>query len=157
MELMKSRAGVEATHVPYKGSAAQAAADLLAGRVSMGFISTSTTLPHVASGRLRAIGVAELKRIRAAPDIPTLDESGLPGFEATPWLGLGARAGVPRTIIDRLARQASLALARPEAAKRMAALGIEPRTMAPADFTVFVRADSQKWADIVRRSGAKLE
>lgn len=157
MELMKSRAGVEATHVPYKGSAAQAAADLLAGRVSMGFISTSTTLPHVATGRLRAIGVAELKRIRAAPDIPTLDESGLPGFEATPWLGLGARAGVPRTIIDRLARQASLALARPEAAKRMAALGIEPRTMAPADFTVFVRADSRKWADIIRRSGAKPE
>jgi tripartite-type tricarboxylate transporter receptor subunit TctC len=157
MELMKSRAGVEATHVPYKGSAAQAAADLLAGRVSMGFISTSTTLPHVASGRLRAIGVAELKRIRAAPDIPTLDESGLPGFEATPWLGLGARAGVPRTIIDRLARQASLALARPEAAKRMAALGIEPRTMTPAEFAAFVRADSEKWADIIRRSGAKLE
>jgi len=157
MELMKSRTGVQATHVPYRGSAAQAAADLLAGRVSMGFISTSTTLPHIATGRLRAIGVAELERIRAAPDVPTLAESGLPGFAATPWLGLGARAGIPRAIVDRLARQASLALARPEAAKRMAALGIEPRTMAPADFAAFVRTDSEKWADIIRRSGAQLE
>jgi tripartite-type tricarboxylate transporter receptor subunit TctC len=157
MELMKSRTGVEATHVPYKGSAAQAAADLLAGRVSMGFISSSTTLPHVASGRLRAIGVAELKRIRAAPDIPTLDESGLPGFEATPWLGLGTRAGTPREIVDRLSGRASLALARPEAAKRMASLGIEPRPMAPEQFAAFLRADSVKWADIIRRSGATLE
>ncbi|HET7764776.1 MAG TPA: tripartite tricarboxylate transporter substrate-binding protein [Burkholderiales bacterium] len=157
MELMKSRTGVEATHVPYKGSAAQAAADLLAGRVSMGFISSSTTLPHVASGRLRAIGVAELKRIRAAPDIPTLDESGLPGFEATPWLGLGTRAGTPREIIDRLAGRASLALARPETAKRMASLGIEPRPMGPSEFAEFLRADSAKWAEIIRRSGAKLE
>jgi tripartite-type tricarboxylate transporter receptor subunit TctC len=157
MELMKSRAGVEATHVPYKGSAAQAAADLLAGRVSMGFISTSTTLQHVASGRLRAIGVAELQRIRAAPEIPTLDESGLPGFEATPWLGLGTRAGTPREIIDRFAKRASLALAKPETAKRMASLGIEARPLTPEEFAAFLRADSVKWADIIRRSGAKIE
>ena len=157
MELMKSRTGVQATHVPYKGSAAQAAADLLAGRVSMGFISTSTTLPHVASGRLRAIGVAELKRLRAAPDVPTLDESGLPGFEATPWLGLGARAGTPPRIIDRLSERASQALARPDTAKRMASLGIEARPMAPREFAAFLRSDSAKWAEIIRRSGAKPE
>jgi tripartite-type tricarboxylate transporter receptor subunit TctC len=157
MELMKSRTGVEATHVPYKGSAAQAAADLLAGRVSMGFISSSTTLPHVASGRLRAIGVAELKRIRAAPDIPTLDESGLPGFEATPWLGLGMRAATPREIVERIADRASRALARPEAAQRMSALGIEPRPLMPDEFAAFLRSDSTKWADIIRRSGATLE
>jgi tripartite-type tricarboxylate transporter receptor subunit TctC len=157
MELMKSRTGVEATHVPYKGSAAQAATDLLAGRVSMGFISTSTTLPHVASGRLRAIGVAELKRIRAAPDIPTLDESGLPGFEATPWLGLGTRSGAPREIVNRLAERAARALAGGDTARRMAALGIEPRPLPPAEFAAFLRADSAKWADIIRRSGARAE
>lgn len=157
MELFKSRTGVEATHVPYKGSAAQAATDLLAGRVSMGFISTSTTLPHVASGRLRAIGVAEPRRIRAAPDIPTLDESGLPGFEASPWLGLGARTGTPREIVDRLAARAAIALARPEVAKRMESLGIEPRPIAGEEFAAFLRADSAKWAEVVRRSGAKVE
>jgi len=157
MELMKSRTGVEATHVPYKGSAAQAAADLLAGRVSMGFISMSTTLPHLASGRLRAIGVAELKRIHAAPDIPTLDELGLPGFEASPWLGLGTRAGVPREIVVRLADRSSRALAEPAVARRMALLGIEARPLMPDQFTEFLRSDSAKWADIIRRSGAKLE
>jgi len=157
MELMKSRTGVQAIHVPYKGSAAQATADLLAGRVDMSFVNTSTTLPHIASGRLRAIGVAEPKRIAAAPDIPTLAESGLPGFQATTWLGLGARSGTPRGIIDRLAERASLALARADVARRMAALGIEPWPMTPVEFAAFVRADSAKWADIIRRSGAKLE
>jgi tripartite-type tricarboxylate transporter receptor subunit TctC len=157
MELMKSRTGVEATHVPYKGSAAQAAADLLAGRVQMGFISSSTTLPQVATGRLRAIAVAELKRIRAAPDIPTMDEAGLPGFEATPWLGLGTRSGTPREIVERLAQRAGRALAVPDTAARMASLGIEPRPMAPGELAAFLRTDSAKWAEIIRRSGAKLE
>jgi len=157
MELLKSRTGVQATHVPYKGSAAQATADLLAGRVAMSFVNTSTTLPHVASGRLRAIGVAELKRIREAPDIPTLDESGLPGFEATTWLGLGARAGTPREIISRLADRSSRALAEPVVARRMASLGIEARPLMPEEFAAFLRSDSAKWADIIRRSGAKLE
>jgi tripartite-type tricarboxylate transporter receptor subunit TctC len=157
MELLKSRTGVEAIHVPYKGSAAQATADLLAGRVAMSFVNTSTTLPHVASGRLRAIGVAELKRIREAPDIPTLDESGLPGFEATTWLGLGTRAGTPREIINRLADRSSRALAEGAVARRMASLGIEARPLMPDEFAAFLRSDTAKWADIIRRSGAKLE
>jgi tripartite-type tricarboxylate transporter receptor subunit TctC len=157
MELMKSRTGVEAIHVPYKGSAAQATADLLAGRVDMSFVNTSTTLAHIASGRLRAIGVAEPRRIAAAPDIPTLSESGLPGFQATTWLGLGARSGTPRPILDRLAERASRALARPDVARRMAALGIEPRRMTAGEFAAFVRADSATWADIIRRAAVKLE
>src|SRR5205823_11900652 len=98
MELFKTRAGVDATHVPYKGSAAQATTDLLAGRVAMSFVNTSTTLQHVRDGRFRAIAVAELKRIDAAPEIPTRAESGLPGFEATSWVGLGARSGTSREI-----------------------------------------------------------
>jgi tripartite-type tricarboxylate transporter receptor subunit TctC len=157
MELLKSRTGVDAVHVPYKGSAAQATADLLAGRVSMSFVNTSTTLPHIASGRLRAIGVAELARIRAAPDIPTLDESGLPGFEATTWLGLGVRSGTSRHVVELLAGRASSALAQAQVAKQMAALGIESRPMTPEEFAEFLRADSAKWAEIIRRSGAKAE
>ena len=157
MELMKSLTGVEAVHVPYRGSAAQAAADLLAGRVAMSFVNTSTTLSYIASGQLRAIGVAELKRIAAAPGIPTLDESGLPGFEATTWLGLGARAGTSRAIVGQLSDRAARALDQPDAAKRMASLGIEPRPMGPEPFARFLIADSEKWKDIIRRTGAKAE
>jgi len=157
MELLKSLAGVDALHVPYKGSAAQATTDLLAGRVAMSFVNTSTTLQHVRDGRLRAIAVAELKRIDAAPDIPTLSESGLPGFEATPWLGLGARSGTSREIIHRLNDRASRALAHADVARRMANLGIEARPMTPEQFAGFVRAETGKWADIIRRSGAKVE
>jgi tripartite-type tricarboxylate transporter receptor subunit TctC len=157
MELLKSRAGVDATHVPYKGSAAQATTDLLAGRVAMSFVNTSTTLQHVRDGRLRAIAVAELKRIDAAPEIPTLSESGLPGFEATPWLGLGARSGTSRDLIHRLNDRASRALAHAEVARRMANLGIEARPMTPDQFAEFVRAENGKWADIIQRSGAKVE
>jgi tripartite-type tricarboxylate transporter receptor subunit TctC len=157
MELLKSLAGVDVVHVPYKGSAAQATTDLLAGRVVMSFVNTSTTLHHVRDGRLRAIAVAELKRIDAAPEIPTLAESGLPGFEATPWLGLGARSGTSREIIHRLNDRASRALAQAEVARRMANLGIEARPMTPGEFAEFVRAETGKWADIIRRSGAKVE
>src|SRR5712664_1740370 len=157
MELLKSLAGVRATHVPYKGSAAQATTDLLAGRVAMSFVNTSTTLQHVRDGRLRAIAVAELKRIDAAPEIPTLSESGLPGFEATSWVGMGARSGTSRDTVNRLNDRASRALAHPEVARRMANLGIEARPMMPDQFAEFVRAERGKWADIIRRSGAKVE
>ncbi len=169
MELLKSLAGVDATHVPYKGSAAQATTDLLAGRVAMSFVNTSTTLQHLRDGRLRAIAVAELKRVDSAPEIPTLAESGLPGFEATPWLGLGvrsgtlrdmglgARSGTPRDIVHRLNDRASRALAHVEVARRMRNLGIEARPMTPEQFAEFVRAENGKWADIIRRSGAKVE
>lgn len=157
MELLKSLTGVAAIHVPYKGSAAQATVDLLAGRVAMSFVNTSTTLPHLQQGRLRAIGVAELKRIAAVPEIPTIAESGLPGFEATPWLGLGMRAGTPRDIVNLIADRASRALAQPDTAKRMANLGIEARPMMPAQFAEFLHSDSAKWEEIIRRSGVKAE
>ena len=157
MELLKSRAGVAATHVPYKGSAVAATVALLSGEVAMTFVNAPAAIPHMRSGRLRAIAVAERKRIAAAPDIPTLDESGLPGFEATPWLGLGARAGTPHDVISRLNEAAMRALARPDAVNRMSGMGIETRMMTPEQFTEFVRAETRKWAEIIRRSGAKAE
>ena len=157
MELFKSLAKVEATHVPYRGSAAMATIDLVTGRVAMGFVNTSTTLSQIRGGRLRAIGVAERQRIAAAPDIPTIAESGYPGFEATPWLGLGARAGTPREIIGRLNEAATRVLARPETIGRMEKIGIESRPMTVEQFTAFVRAETARWGDIIRRSGAKAE
>jgi tripartite-type tricarboxylate transporter receptor subunit TctC len=123
----------------------------------MSFVNTSTSLQHVRDGRLRAIAVAELKRIDTAPEVPTLAESGLPGFEATPWLGLGARSGTSRDIVHRLNERASRALARAEVARRMANLGIEVRPMTSEQFAEFVHAETGKWADIIRRSGAKVE
>src|SRR5438309_5482619 len=156
MELLKSLAGVDATHVPYKGSAAQATTDLLAGRVAMSFVNTSTTLQHLRGGRLRAIAVAELKRIAAASEIPTVAESGLPGFEATSWVGLGARAGTAREIVHRLNDRASRALAHAEVARRLANLGIEAHAMTPEQFAEFVRAENGKWGDIICRSGATV-
>jgi tripartite-type tricarboxylate transporter receptor subunit TctC len=157
MELFKTLAGVEATHIPYKGSAAQATTDLLAGRVAMSFVNTSTALPYVRTGRLRAIAVAERSRIAAAPELATLDESGLPGFEATPWLGLGARSGTAPEIVQRLNAIARHALERPEVVARLGRIGIEPRAMSPEEFTRFVAAETDKWSDIIRRSGARAE
>ena len=157
MELFKTRAGVDALHVPYKGSAAQATADLLAGRVAMSFVNTSTTLPYIRSGRLRAIAVAETTRLAAAPDIPTLDEAGLPGFAASPWIGLGARAGTPHEIIERLNESARRGLARPAALARLAAIGVETRPLTSERFAMFIRAENEKWRDIIRRSGAKAD
>jgi tripartite-type tricarboxylate transporter receptor subunit TctC len=157
MELFKAMAGVEATHIPYKGSAAQATADLLAGRVAVSFVNTSTTIPHIRKGQLRAIAVAERRRLAVAPEIPTVDESGLPGFEATTWIGLGARAGTPPEVVARLNEAAARGLARPETAERLARIGVESRAMSPEAFAAFVRTETDKWGAIIRRSGARVE
>ena len=155
MELFKSLAGVEATHIPYKGSAAAATADLLAGRVAMSFVNTSTALTHVRSGQLRAIAVAESRRIASAPDIPTVAEAGVPGFEATSWFGIGTRAGTPREILQRVSDAAARGSSRPETLARLSEIGIEPRPMGPDQFSQFVRSETTKWGDIIRRTGAK--
>ena len=157
MELLKASARVEATHVPYKGSAAAAVIALLSGEVALSFVNTSASLPHVRSGRLRALAVAESKRIAAAPESPTVDESGLRGFEATPWLGLGTRGGTPKEIVERLNDAARRALARPDALSRLSAIGVETRPMTPEQFAAFIRAETRKWGEIIRRSGAKAE
>lgn len=157
MELFKSMAGVEATHIPYKGSAAQATADLLAGRVAVSFVNTSTTVPYIRKAQLRAIAVAERRRLAVLPEVPTVDESGLPGFEATTWIGLGARSGTPPDAVRRLNEAAAHGLARAETAERLARIGVEPRTLSPEAFTAFVRAETGKWGGIIRRSGAKAE
>jgi tripartite-type tricarboxylate transporter receptor subunit TctC len=157
MELLKSRTGVEATHIPYKGSAAGATTDLLAGRVTMSFVNTSTTIRHIRDGKLRAIAVAEGKRIAAAPEVPTVAESGVPGFEATSWFGLATRTGTPREIIDRLSESAARALARPEVLARLSKLGIEARPMRADQFAEFVRVETAKWGEIIRRTSAKAD
>ncbi len=156
LELFKSMTGTDIVHVPYKGSA-PALTDLLAGRVQLMFDNTTTSLPHAKSGALRALAVAEKKRIRAAPDIPTVDESGLPGFEATPWFGIVVRAGTPRDIVERLSEGIAMALRKPEVEARFAALGVELRGTSPDEFARHIRSETQKWERIVRISGARAD
>lgn len=155
MELFKSLTGAEATHIPYKGSAAAATTDLLAGRVDMSFVNTSTTVQHIRDRKLRAIAVAESARIAALPDVPTVAESGVPGFEATSWFGIGTRAGTPRAIIDRLSDAAVRAVAKPNVTARLSKLGIEARPMRADQFAKFVNAESVRWGAIIRRTGAQ--
>ena len=157
MELFKAATGLEATHIPYTNSGAAATLDQIAGRIDVAFINTSTTLAYIDKGQLRAIGVAELKRITAAPNIPTLAEQGLADFEATPWLALGTRTGVPREIIQRMNEASGRALTRPENFARVQKIGNELRVMSPEQVTAFIRAETIKWAEIVKRSGARID
>ncbi len=156
LELMKSMAGIDIVHVPYKGSA-PAIADLMGGQVQMMFDNTTSSLPHVRDGSLRAIAVAEPQRLKSAPEIPTLDESGLPGFVATPWFGVVARAGTPRKIVARLSGVMTAALRKPEMESRFAALGVELRPMAPDEFAHYIRSEREKWGRIVQLSGAHAD
>ncbi len=156
MELLKVRAGVDLTHVPYKGSA-PAIADLVAGRVEAMLDNTTSALPQIRGGKLRALAVAEPRRIKAAPDVPTIAESGLPGFEATPWFGVVTRAGTPREIVDQLAARIGEIVRRPDIDTRFAALGVELRGTTAAEFDAHIESELKKWDAIVKRSGAKLD
>ena len=156
MELFKSMTGVDVVHVPYKGAAA-ATADLLSGNVAITMNNTTAVVPFVQKGQMRALGVAEKTRLPSLPDVPTIAESGVQGYEVTPWFGLGTRAGVPREIINRLNSESARALRKPETTARLSALGVETRFMSPEAFTEYVRVESDRWGEIIRRSGAKAE
>ena len=155
-ELYKQMAGVDITHVPYKGSS-PAVADLLGGQVQLMFDNMPSSLPHAKAGKLRALAVTSLKRSPALPDVPTMDESGLKGFDATSWFGLLAPAGTPKDIIAKLNAASVKALATPEMRERLAAQGADPIGNSPEQFSVFINAEIDKWAKIVRASGARVD
>lgn len=156
MELLRSLTGVDIVHVPYKG-AAGAITDLLSGNVALTLNNTSASVPYIQKGQLRALGVAERHRLSSLPELPTIAEAGVPGFEVTPWFGLGTRAGVSTDTIERLAAEASSIMSRPTTLARLSRIGMEPRTLTGAAFARYIRAESEKWSDIVRRSGARAE
>jgi tripartite-type tricarboxylate transporter receptor subunit TctC len=156
MELLKSRTGLMAVHVPYKGSA-PALNDLLAGHVLMMFDNTSSSLPHVRSGALRAIAVAEDRRIEAAPDVPTVAESRVEGFVATPWFGIAAPAGTPAAIIDALSGAVHEVLRTPATRDTFAKLGVTLVIDTPRDFARYIEAEAGKWGEVVRVSGARAD
>jgi tripartite-type tricarboxylate transporter receptor subunit TctC len=155
-ELFASMTRLPMTHVPYRGSG-PAMADLLAGRVALMFDNLPSALPHVREGRLRALAVTAARRSPVLPDLPTIAEAGVPGYEATSWFGLFAPAGTPREIVDRMAREMAAFARRPEVAERIRALGAEPITNTPAEFAAMVRTEIDKWGAVVRASGARAD
>lgn len=156
MELLKSMTGANIEHVPYKG-APQAVADLLAGHMNMGFNSIAPMLPHIRAGRLRVLGVAGSKRSPQLPDVPTISESGVPGFEAGNWFGMFAPAKTPKRIIARLNGALVQVMHAPEIRSQFAALGADPVGNSPEEFAAFLRRESERYAKVVKISGAKLD
>jgi tripartite-type tricarboxylate transporter receptor subunit TctC len=153
-ELFKSMAGVNIRHVPYRG-ATPVIADLLGGRISMFFGNVTSVLPLVQEGKLRGLAVTSLKRLAATPDLPTLDESGFAGFDATASFGLVAPAGTPPAIIDKLHRETVRILALPDVRKRFAELGSEVIGNSPGEFAAVIKAEIPQWAKLIKEAGIR--
>ena len=155
-ELLKSSAGIDIVHVPYKGPG-PALQDVLAGRVALMCDNFSNVIPHVRSGRLRALAVTAKTRHPQAPEIPTADESGLPGFEVGVWYSFVAPAKTPKSVIDRLNAEFAKALRSATVAERLKELGLTVVADSPEDFARFVAAESAKWRKVVEVSGARVD
>ena len=155
-ELFNTLAGVKMQHIPYRGRA-QAVPDLLGGRISLIFDNMPSVLPLVRSGDVRALGVTSATRSSAAPDIPTIAESGLPGFEATSWFALMAPAGLPREVQARINAETARVLGLPDVREKMAVLGLDLAPGSPEALAKVIQSETAKWANVVKESGAKLD
>jgi len=155
-ELFRSQTGIEWTHVPYKG-AAPAIQDVLAGHVNLMFDNTSSAIPNIKAGRVRALGVASLKRYPSLPDLPTIAEQGLPGYETTIWLALFVPAKTPAATIQNLHRAVQEAVDSPEYKERMTALDMQPRVSSSQELADYLKSDLAKWAKVVKEAGIKPE
>jgi len=155
-ELFKYMTGTDIVHIPYKGGA-PAIADLISGQVQLMFESTNSIAPHVKAGRVVALAVTGEKRALSLPDVPTLIEAGVPGYEVNAWSGIITTAGVPRAVLDKLNAAVNKAILVPETKERLFTLGSEGGGGTPEEFGALIRRDSAKWAEVVRRSGAKID
>ena len=155
-ELFKSMAQVDMLHVPYKGTG-QALADLLAGQIDVMFAPSQTVLPHVKAGKLKALAVTGAKRSGMLPELPTVSESGLPGYQAVGWFGVLAPTATPKPVVEKLSADVNRVLADAEVRQRMQALGAEPSGNTPDEFARFIREDQAKWAKLMREAGIRPE
>ena len=155
-ELFKSMAGINMLHVPYKGSP-QILVDLLAGRIDVYFSNAAAALPQVKAGKLRLLAVTSARRDPAMPDVPTVSEAGMSGYEATSWFGFYAPAKTAPELINRLAAEITRVVALPDTAKVFQASALTPATSTPAEFAAFNRREIEKWTQVVRASGATVE
>jgi tripartite-type tricarboxylate transporter receptor subunit TctC len=156
MESIKTQAKIDMLHVPYKGSP-PLQADLIGGQVVAGFDNVLSSVAHVKAGRLRALAVSSAKRSPALPDVPTVAQAALPGFDVTVWQGLLTPAGTPREIVARLHTEIISALQKPDVQSRMAALGVDIVGNSPAEFAAFIRRDIEKWALVIKAAGARID
>jgi tripartite-type tricarboxylate transporter receptor subunit TctC len=156
MELFKSAAGIDLVHVPYK-VIGQAQADLIGGQVSLWFPTAPGALPHIQAGRMRALAVAGARRSPALPDLPTVSEAGVPGFEASTWYALLAPAGTPRHIVARINGEVTTVLKQPEVRERLTAMGIEIAGGSPDNLARHIRSEIPKWAQVIKQSGARVD
>ncbi len=155
-EMLKSSAGVDIVHIPYKGGA-PAMADLLAGQVTMLFDQMPAVMPQVKGGKVRALGVSSAQRSAAAPDVPSLAEAGLPGFDMTVWFGLLAPARTPAAVVQRVNTEMGKVLQDPEFRAFLAGLGVTPMGGSPEAFASFIQTETQRWAQVVKASGARID
>ncbi len=151
-ELFKALAAIDIVHVPYKGSG-QMMTDLLGGQVQIAFDQIASSISHVKSGKLRALGITTAKRSTLLPDLPTIAEGGVTGYEATSWNGFAVRSGTPRPVINLLQQETRKAMAVPEVKEKMYALGIEPIGSTPEEFATHIRAEREKWIPLFIKIG----
>ena len=156
VELFKVMAGIELTHIPYKGSAL-ALTDLLGGQIQLTFSQPPIVLPHIKSGKLKGLAISSARRLSALPEFPTMAESGVAGYEATSWQGLVAPAATPRPIIVKLNSEIRRALQLPEIGARLAAEGSEAGATTPDEFGAYIRREIVKWSKVVKESGIRIE
>ena len=154
-EMLKAMAQIDIVHVPYKGNA-PALGDLAAGRVQMMFSNLLTAMPHVKSGRLKGIAVSSGKRSPQAPDLPTVAESGVPGYDITPWYGLFAPAGTPKAVVSRLYKETHRILNAPDLNERFRLQGVDLVTCTPDEFMALIKKEIPKWREVVKKSGASV-
>src|SRR6266705_153419 len=155
-ELFKQQAGVDIVHIPFKGGGT-AMMDVIAGNTQITIGSLIQMLPQIKAGRLKALGVGSTKRIAALPELPTISEAGVPGYEVTNWWGIVVPAGTPRSIIDRLHKDLTAVIASTETKKRFESEGAEPLSMSPDEFGRFIAAETVKWARVVKDAGIRAE
>jgi tripartite-type tricarboxylate transporter receptor subunit TctC len=156
MELFKSMAGIEMTHVAYKGGAPAMAA-VMAGEVQMTFSNLSVAIPQVKSGKLKGLAVSSFKRQKSLPDVPSLHEAGIKGFDATAWVGLLAPAKTPRAIVLKVNRDVRSVLADAEVRRQLEARGLEPLPSTPEEMTRHMRGEIVRWSKVIKDAGVKLE
>ena len=155
-ELFKSMAAIEMTHIPYKG-AAPAMQDLIGGRIQLMFDNLASSLGQVRAGKVKAIAVTTARRTALAPELPTIAESGLPGFDISTWFGIFVPAGTPRDVVEKLHGEFTRALADRDVREKMLTLGAEPVGSRPEEFAAYIRAEADKYARVIRASGAKAD